>query len=247
MLNTNIFFYRARWSETVNCCDWSVWRGRRKGDPNQRCAEKRPGRPFSSAPRWVSIPWYPMRFHRSDIPPMFTVTSRRVFKTVSEQVVYPISQCILSHPDFSLSNSFNLPNSIFFNLSWFIYVFGSLAQCYEETWSVSWRSGAPWDTSSPREAGQWTLFFVAMGSLVVKSKQMIYLMWVKQETPTHLGMVYTTYLYLFMVILGMVYSCFTHIIPIGHGHIIAMRVSWGPRQSVLRRSESMRSQGGPGR
>ena len=104
-----------------------------------------------------------MRFHRSDIPPMFTVTGRRVFKTVSEQVVYPISQCILSRPDFSLSNSFNLPNSIFFNLSWFIYVFGSLAQCYEETWSVSWRSGAPWDTSSPREAGQWTFFFCRHG------------------------------------------------------------------------------------
>jgi Kef-type K+ transport system membrane component KefB len=104
------------------------------------------------------------------------------------------------------------------------------------------------ETHLPRERQvSGPFFFVAMGSLVVKSKQMIYLMWVKQETPTHLGMVYTIYLYLFMVILGMVYSCFTHIIPIGHVHIIAMRVSWGPRQSVLRRSESMRSQGGPGR
>jgi hypothetical protein len=28
---------------------------------------------------------------------------------------------------------------------------------------------------------------------------------------SHLGMVYTTYLYLFLVILGMVYYCCTHI------------------------------------
>ena len=105
------------------------------------------------------------------------------------------------------------------------------------------------------------LFFVAMGSLMVKSKladdanHTIHVGKTRKNHPSGNGS-YHLFIYIYNYIYTYIdgdfgdglFLFYPHQTPIGHGHIIAMRVSfWGPRQSVLRRSESMRSQGGPGR